>query len=212
MLAEPAARAHRGEELAELGDERGGAGVGGGDQLGEQAVGEQADILGEEAEEQADQEVGDALGLLAVAAQQRGELGEVAGGLLRDLLGGLGGAERLGVGEEVAQPLEALGGKQVVEGDRGDLLDGVGEVGVDDDAVDVADHEERRVLEALAVLEELLVGAGEVGVLALVLPGEAAALPDIGPALAAALAISTRLEGEAGARRVVLLGGGVFQV
>ena len=39
-----------------------------------------------------------------------------------------------------------------------DLLDGAGEVGVDLEAVQVADHQQRRVLQVLAVLEQLLVG------------------------------------------------------
>ncbi|MEJ7697875.1 MAG: hypothetical protein WKF78_14980 [Candidatus Limnocylindrales bacterium] len=51
------------------------------------------------------------------------------------------------------------------------------------DALDVADDQERRVLEVLAVVEELLVGGLEVGPLALVLPGEEAALPDVGEAI-----------------------------
>jgi hypothetical protein len=38
---------------------------------------------------------------------------------------------------------------------------------VDDDHVDVGDDEQGRVLEALAVLEQLLVGLVEVGVLTL---------------------------------------------
>ncbi len=66
-----------------------------------------------------------------------------------------------------------------------DALDGAGEVGVDFNAVEVADHEERRVFEVLAVLEELAVGGGEVFVLAFVFPAEVAAHPNVGPAVAA---------------------------
>ncbi len=83
--------------------------------------------------------------------------------------------------------LQLAGVEQLVEGEAVDLLDGAGEVGVDLDRLDVGDDEQRRVFQRLAVLEELLVGAVEVGVLALVLPGERAALPHIGPALPAAL-------------------------
>ena len=71
-----------------------------------------------------------------------------------------------------------------------------GEVGVDHDAVHVADDQQRRVLQGLAVLEELLVGRVEVLVLALVLPGEVAPLPDVGPAVAAAVLRRALLEGE----------------
>ena len=66
-----------------------------------------------------------------------------------------------------------------------DLGAGAGEVGVDLDQVHIADDERGRVLEVLAVVEQLAVGGGEVGVRALVLPAEAAAPPDVGPALAA---------------------------
>jgi len=51
------------------------------------------------------------------------------------------------------------------------------------DALDVADDQERRVLAVLAVVEQLLVGGLKIGPLALVLPGEEAAFPDVGEAI-----------------------------
>ena len=83
----------------------------------------------------------------------------------------------------------------------------VGEVGVDLEAVEVADDEQRRVLKSLAVLQELLVGGGQVLVLALVLPGEVAALPDVGEAIAADGLLGALLEGVPVAGRVGLVGG-----
>jgi len=53
---------------------------------------------------------------------------------------------------------------------------------MDDDLLDVGDDKQRRVLERLAVLEQLLIGLVEIGVRAFVLPGEEALLPDIRPA------------------------------
>ncbi len=75
-----------------------------------------------------------------------------------------------------------------------DLLDRAGEVGVDFEAVEVADDQQRRVFEVFAVLEELLVGGGEVFVLAFVFPAEVAAHPDVGPALAAVGFLDAALE------------------
>ena len=80
-----------------------------------------------------------------------------------------------------------------------------GEVGVDLDAVHVADDERGRVLQILAVVEQLAVRRREVGVRALVLPAEVTALPDVGPALPArAQALGARLEGVVGARGQVV--------
>jgi hypothetical protein len=73
---------------------------------------------------------------------------------------------------------------------------------VDDDPVEVADDQQRRVFERLAVLQELVVGGGEVLVFALVFPAEAAALPHVGPAFAAAVLRGAALEGEGLTRRI----------
>ena len=71
--------------------------------------------------------------------------------------------------EDGAEDAEALGVAYRSEVNLVGLLDLVDEVRVDDDAVGVADDQERRVLQRLAVLEELLVGRVEVGSRALVL-------------------------------------------
>ena len=75
-------------------------------------------------------------------------------------------AEHNGVAAEAAPTVGWTPG----EGNLVGLLDLVDEVRVDDNAVGVADDEQRRVLQRLAILEELLVGRVEVGVEALVLP------------------------------------------
>ncbi len=77
-----------------------------------------------------------------------------------------------------------------------DPLDRVREVRVDDDLVDIGDDQQGWVEQGLAVLEELLVGSIQVGMLALVLPREVAPLPDVGPAVASALGVRTSLEGK----------------
>ena len=60
------------------------------------------------------------------------------------------GGERAGCGRLA---LEQVGQREGI-----DSLGGVGEVGMDLEAVEVADDQERRVLEVLAVLEQLLIG------------------------------------------------------
>ena len=68
-------------------------------------------------------------------------------------------------------------------------------MGVDLEPVQVADDEQRRVLQGLAVALELLVGGPQVAVLALVLPAELALEPDVGPALLAVGRVDPPLEG-----------------
>jgi hypothetical protein len=66
---------------------------------------------------------------------------------------------------------------------------------VDLEPVEVADDQERRVLQGLAVPLELLIGGLEVAVLALVLPAELLLQPDVGPALLAVGRVDALLEG-----------------
>jgi hypothetical protein len=58
-----------------------------------------------------------------------------------------------GVEEEGAEDFEVAGGVELLEFDVVDLVGGVGEVGVDLDEVHVADHEEWRVFEVIALEE-----------------------------------------------------------
>lgn len=67
---------------------------------------------------------------------------------------------------------------------------------MDDDAVDVADHEQGRLLEGLVVLEELLVGFVEIAVLAFVFPGEASLFPHVGKAVAAGGCVGADFKGK----------------
>ena len=76
------------------------------------------------------------------------------------------------------------------------MLGRVHEIGVDDDALHIRNHQQRRIEQRFPVLQQLLIGRIQVFVLALVLPGEKALLPYICPALTAALLADTRLEGE----------------
>ncbi|CAA9574814.1 MAG: hypothetical protein AVDCRST_MAG19-3203 [uncultured Thermomicrobiales bacterium] len=131
-----------------------------------------------------------------------GQRPEATGGVLGDGLRGAGGAEGQGVGKDGAQDPEVARVAEAGEVEAVGVGGGAGEVGADLEAVEVADDQQRRVLEGVAVELELAVGGGEVGVVPLVLPGEGAALPDVGPALAAGRLGGALLEGEALAGRV----------
>ena len=192
---------HQPEESGESAGELGGVVLAGLDQVGHQASRQQADVLGEEAEEDAVEEVGDGFGFVSTVLHGAGEVGEARGGGLGDFVRGLARAQVLRFDHHGAKDAHGLGGLvaaggEVVEGDLVDAGSSVGEVGVDLDAVHVADDEGGRVFEVFAVVEELAVGGGEVGAVALVLPAEVSALPDVGPALSAgAEALGAGLEG-----------------
>ena len=82
------------------------------------------------------------------------------------------------------------------------LFRGAGEVGMDLEALEVADDKQGRILEVVTVEQKLDVGAPEVAGLALVLPGEVAALPDVGEALTPGSLGDMPLEGVEGAIRI----------
>ena len=63
---------------------------------------------------------------------------------------------------------------------------GVGPVRYDDDAIDVARHEERRIVERGGVLLDLNYRLFEVLVFAFIFPSEAALSPNVGPTISAA--------------------------
>lgn len=107
-----------------------------------------------------------------------------------------------------------LGGavlQQIGQLEAVNLLGRVGEVGVYLESVQVADHQERRILQVLAVLEELLIRGPQVFVPALVLPGEVPALPHVGKAMPAKGLGDALLKGVACARLVGLYGMGLAQ-
>ncbi len=167
-------------------------------ELAEDFLGEQADGVGEEAKEDAHEEVRDfSPGSVEAALfdfEAFGEAGELAGGILGDLGVGALGAEEVGVAEEGAEDGKgwerAGGGRfveiEVVERESVDALRGGGEIGVDLETVEVTDDEQGRVAELFAVVVELGVGFFQVFVFAFVLQGKVVAEPNIGEALAAA--------------------------
>jgi len=71
---------------------------------------------------------------------------------------------------------------------------------MDFEPVEIAHDEQGRVLERLAVVEQLLVGSRQVRSLALVLPSEMVLLPDVGEPVAAGSLLGALLE------RIMLIG------
>jgi len=141
------------------------------------------------------EEVGGLARLDAARPERLGERRELGGGPLRDLFNPRPWFEPLGVDEQGFEDLPILLLRQVLEGEGIDRLGRPGEVGMNLEPVHVGDDEQGRVVERLPVAQELVVGGFQVLVLALVLPGEVALLPDVGPALAAAVFGRPLLEG-----------------
>ncbi len=112
-----------------------------------------------------------------------GELGEAVRRLLSDGLDRARGPERLGIGEDRPQFRQNGRVAQFVIAEHVHLRGSAGELGVDFVSVEIADDQERRVLQILMVEQKLLIGCRQIGVLALVLPSEMLAHPDIGESL-----------------------------
>jgi hypothetical protein len=176
----------------------------------EEALGRQAGVFGEEAEEDTVEEVGYSLRVVPALAHRDGQARELLGGILGEVLARPLRAEDLRVRHDGAEDPQRLRrvGRQVVEREAVGVRDGAREVRMDLEARQVADDEERRVLERLAVVVQLAVGCGQVLTLALVLPGEVAALPDVGEAIAATELLGTLLEGIPLPSRVDVVRGG----
>ena len=157
-----------------------------GDHVGHQLFWQQTNVLGEEAEQHTIEEVRDRFGFVSALLHGAGEFGEARGRRFRYLIGGLSRTQRLRLAHHRAQDAQRSrglvpAGSKVFERQRVDDGTGVGEVGMDLDPVHVADDERGRILQVLAVVKQLPIGGGEVGVVALVLPTEVSALPDVGP-------------------------------
>src|SRR5450759_3279264 len=147
---------------------------------------------------------------MTAGTESRRQIGEVLRGAFGQLLAQSRRAQTLGVCEDSPEDAQRFArvGREIVEGEAVDPRHGVGEVGVDLEAGEIAYDEKRRVAQSLAVAVELRVGRGEVLALALVLPGEVVAHPDVGPAVATFGLAGALLEGIPPAGRVRVVGRG----
>ena len=153
----------------------------------EEPLRQQVHVFGEHAEDQPVDEPRHGVRVVAALAQPLGQVGERGRGLRGERLAGLLGPQPFRVAEGPLEQVEGGGVFQVVEREFVDLADAVGPVGVDAEAPHVGDDEQGRVLQRQRVLPQLLKGGVQVGVGALVFPGEVPALPHVRPAALAAV-------------------------
>src|SRR5665213_1713975 len=198
--------AHSGEEIGQLaieGDRRMTVSL---DEAAEGVIGEEADGVREEAEDEAHQEMRDLFarglrgdGLLQLDAL--GEAKEVGGGGLRNTGCGEFGPELVVVAEDVAEDFQrrerggsgVAGIKEIVQREGVDTAGRVLKLGVDLEANEVADDEERGIFQSFVVLVQLAISLGQVTTLGFVFPGEPAALPDVSDAFLGAADLADSL-------------------
>ncbi len=139
-------------------------------------------------------------------AHALGQAGEALGHVLSDRLGGLAGFQGVGIGEKLTEDVKVFRLGQLVQVES--VEDGwLGrEVGVDFEAVEIGDNQQRRIFQVFAIELKLLVRFEEVAAFALIFPGEVALVPDVGPSLAAAGFMHAALEGVPGALGIGLGG------
>ena len=90
--------------------------------------------------------------------------------------------EKIGIFKQGAEQAQIFRAVNLVVGELVGLLDCAVEIGADDVAVKIANHEQRRIEQRFAVTEQLLVRLVEILFLALVFPGETAFFPHVGKA------------------------------
>ena len=173
-------------------------------QLGEDLVRQQPDVLGEHAEDQAIEEMRDALRLEPLGLQVVRQLTERFGGVLGDHQPGDARPQSLGIAERVLQQFPLRPVREIDELEDVNPLHGAGEVGVNLDPLRVAGDQKRRILQHVRVLFELQIRRVQVLSRPLVFPGERTLLPDVGPAVPADRRRAALLEGVGVAVRVRL--------
>ncbi len=185
--AEVAAVGHCVEELANELREALRLAVGLLDNPAEQVFRQQADILGEEAEDHTVEKVSYGRRVELAFAHPLGNLRELAGGFRGDGCAGDAGLELVRFVKDTTEDFQVASRGQLGERNLVGLGDRGREIGMDDQPIHVTHNQQRRVLQCLAVQEKLVIGGVQVLVLAFVLPAEEVAFPDVGPAVAAAV-------------------------
>jgi hypothetical protein len=130
--------------------------------------------------------MGDALAVHAAPAHGLGQQGKLAGSLLGDRRRRFFRPQLERVGEHPGQQLPRAGVGQLLDGDFARFIGIASEGGVDDDALAIAHHQQRRIVELQGIVGQLLEGGPQIAARLLVFPAKTAALPHIGPAIAAA--------------------------
>jgi hypothetical protein len=163
----------------------------------EESFRQEAGVFGEEAKDDAVEEPGDApilplrdvhlrprlriAQLAALALLQRsGDARDLRGEFLGDLRGGALRLKKIRLAKEGAEQVNVFGFIDLAVRELVSFLDGAVEICLNDVAIKIADHEERRILEGLAITQELFVSRLEIFLFAFVFPGEAVLFPNIG--------------------------------
>ena len=134
------------------------------------------------------------LGGVAALPQGLRQGGEGLRGPLGDFLTALARTQTPGIGHGPFEPVAVGRVGQTLQGELVSLAYAVRPVGADAEPPHVRNDQKRRVLKRQGVLTKLVEGGVEIGVTALVLPGEVVALPYVGPAVAAGVLAGPALE------------------
>ena len=177
----------------------------------EHVVRQQPRVLGEHAEDEPVDEVRDRLGLVSPFAKGLRKLHERRRRLRCQRLPREFGPQPLRVAHRPLQRVPRRGLGEILERELVETADAVGPVGADAETDHVRDDQKRRVLQRKRVLPQLPERRIEVGVPALVLPGEVVALPDVCPSAAAVVLSRAALEAVAFASRIGVGGRGLAQ-
>ena len=170
--AEHSAAGHPGEQVAHRPIESGGIPVFPADQVGKELVGQQAGILGVEAEHQLIQVAGQAFRILVALLHIGHNIPEQVGGFPGDFLYRPVGAQ-IGRGKKgAAEQLQLFRLGQVGQGNIVPRRHHPRKVGLDPDRAERGYDKQRRRLEVNLIAEQLLHGRVQVGVAALELPAE----------------------------------------
>ena len=194
LEADPAPYGHRPEQVACQGREFLGLAARVLEHAGEHLAGEQPHVLGEHAEHEAVHEVRHVLRCMALVPERLRELCEGLRGAFRERLPGLARPQPLGVGHGPLELVPDGSVGEIVQPELQRLAHGVRPVRPDPEPAHVRDDQERRVLQRERVLPELVERGVQVGVLPLVLPGEAVPLPHVRPPRPAGVLMRSALE------------------
>lgn len=147
----------------------------------------------------------------AATVKALGDLGKDTRRISGELIERLVRLEIVGFGPELLQHDQHTGIRAAVRIELLNLRDCVGEVRADANAIEIADDQEWPFTEFVLIAQQLHVGIVQILALALVLPGEVALHPHIGPAVAACGDVGSTLEGVALAGVVDISGLGDIQ-
>lgn len=156
-----------------------------GERLAEDSAHQKVDVLGEQAEQQAHEEVRGSARFISPFPQALSDLGKLPRCSLRDLCRCLLGSQPVRISEQRAQHFQGCQStwtqwracQQVSQVEGIHHLYRHGKGGMHLKAVEIGHDQEWRVLQVPPVVQQLLLCSGEVFVLALVLPCEAVLEP-----------------------------------